>query len=303
MPLAARFSRHADIDVVSIDEVPLPEPDEGQLRLRVRAASVNPADWKLIEGLLPTQVPLRFPAGVGFDVAGVVDEVGPGVSGFNVGDSVLGQAVTGSFAQFAIAEANSLTIKPETISWEVAGCISSAGGTAWTLLERLKVAEGDTVLIHAAAGGVGHLAAQFAVARGARVIGTASQANHARLREYGVEPITYGEGWPARVRNLSARGVDAVIDASGRGELPESVELAGGPERVLTIATFDLGETGVQFHVGSAAAAELRQIVPLVGEGRVRVFVSRTYPLSATVEALKESKSGHVVGKLVILPT
>src|SRR6478609_3809862 len=121
MPLAARFSRHADVDIVSIDDVPLLDPEEGQVRIRVKAASLNPADWKLIEGLLPTQVPLQFPAGVGFDVAGVVDHVGPDVTEFKVGDNVLGKAVTGSFAQLATAEPGSLAIKPDTISWEVAG--------------------------------------------------------------------------------------------------------------------------------------------------------------------------------------
>jgi NADPH:quinone reductase-like Zn-dependent oxidoreductase len=302
LPLAARFSRHADLDVVSIDQVPLLEPGPGQLRLRVKAAGVNPADWKMIEGLLPTPAPLQFPAGVGFDAAGVVDAVGAGVTGFRIGDEVLGKAATGSFAEYAIALPDGLVAKPKAISWEAAGCINSAGGTAWTLVERLKVTPGDTVLVHAAAGGVGHLAAQFAIARGARVIGTASETNHRRLREYGVEPVVYGEGWAARVRKLSASGVDAVIDASGRGELADSVELASGPDRVLTVATLELGDTGVQFHIGSAGVAEYRHIVPLVARGQVQVFVSRTYPLSETVEALKESKAGHVFGKLVIIP-
>jgi NADPH:quinone reductase-like Zn-dependent oxidoreductase len=167
MSLAVQFSEYGTGDVLNVVDVRPPPPGPGQVRLAVRAAGVNPADWKILQGWMREQFPLGLPAGLGFDVAGVVNALGEGVTEFSVGDEVLGMALTGSFAQFALADPGALIAKPATVPWDVAGSLASAGGTAWTALDRLKVTESETVLIHAAAGGVGTFAVQLAVARGA----------------------------------------------------------------------------------------------------------------------------------------
>ena len=302
MSLAVQFSEYGTTDVLKVVNVQPPTPGPGQVRLAVQAAGVNPSDWKTLQGWMRDQFPLDLPAGLGVDVAGVVDAVGEGVTEFQVGDEVLGLALTGSYAQFTLAEAGALAVKPATVPWEVAGSLAGAGGTAVTALDRLRIAEGETVLIHAAAGGVGSFAVQLAVARGAKVIGTASERNHGRLREFGAVPVTYGEGLVERVRAVAPGGIDAVFDASGRGEIPDSIELAGGPDRVLTIAAFDAADKGVQIHVAHATPQDYREILRLVEEGRLRVPISRTYALTEAGRALDASRSGHVSGKIVILP-
>ncbi|MET8163775.1 NADP-dependent oxidoreductase [Streptomyces sp. NPDC005329] len=302
MTLAVQFSEYGTSDVLNLVDVEVPAPGPGQVRLAVRAAGVNPFDWKVLQGWVREMHPLDLPAGLGADVAGVVDAVGEGVTGFAVGDEVLGASLTPSYAQFALADPAALVAKPASLSWEVAGSLAGAGGTALTALDRLKVTEGETVLIHAASGGVGTFAVQLAVARGAKVIGTASERNHDLLRRLGAVPVTYGEGLLDRVRAIAPDGVDAVLDASGHGEIPDSIELAGGPDRVLTIVAFDAADTGIQLHQGTAGAEVYREIVRHIEEGHVRVPIVRTYPLTQAVAALDESRTGHVNGKLVILP-
>jgi NADPH:quinone reductase-like Zn-dependent oxidoreductase len=234
MSLAVQFSEYGTSEVLQVVDVVPPDAGPGQVRLSVRAAGINPVDWKILQGFMQDQFPVQFPAGLGNDVAGVVDQVGAGVTAFKVGDEVLGLSLSPSYAQYAIADPASLLAKPAALPWDVAGSLAGAGGTAWIALDRLGLVEGETLLIHAASGGVGTFAAQLAVSRGVRVIGTASAANQDYLRSLGVTPVLYGEGLGERVRSLSPNGIDAVLDASGHGEIPVSIELAGGPERVLS---------------------------------------------------------------------
>lgn len=301
MSLAVRFSEYGGSEVLRVVDVAPPAAGPGQVRLAVRAAGVNPVDRRMIGG----QFPVPLPAGIGYDVAGVVDQVGTGVTGFTVGDEVLG-AARPSFAQFAVADPAALIAKPAALPWETAGSLAGAGGSAWTALDRLALAGGETLLIHAAAGGVGTFAAQLAVARGVRVIGTAGEGNHEYLRSLGVTPVTYGDGLAGRVRSVAPQGVDAVLDISGRGEIPVSIELAGGPERVLTLVAFEeAATTGIQTHAGGGAAnlrRALQEILLLIEHGRLRVPVSRTYPLHAVAAAIDEIGAGHVRGKIVLLP-
>ena len=230
---------------------------------------------------------------MGSDVAGVVEALGEDVTSPAVGDEVLGQSVGPSYATAALARADALVPKPPEVPWEVAGALGAAAGTAFITLEKLRVGGGDSLLVHAAAGGVGTMAVQLAVLRGARVIGMAGEANHERLRSYGAVPVLYGDGWAERVREVAPDGVDAVLDASGRsGELPLSVELAGGPERVLTIAAFQDVPEGVMVHQGGGAGdtgRALREVVPLVAEGRVDLPIAKTFPLEEAAEALEQS--------------
>ncbi|PBC93266.1 NADPH:quinone reductase [Streptomyces sp. OV198] len=305
MSLTVQFSEYGNTDVLSVVDVPPPTPGPGQVRLVVRAAGVNPIDWKILRGYMSQVMPLDLPAGLGSDVAGVVDQVGAGVTAFEVGDEVLGASITPSYAQSALADPAVLVAKPASVSWEVAGSLAGPGITAWEVLDKLEIAKGETLLVHAAAGGVGTFAVQLAEARGARVIGTASESNHEQLRSLGAEPVTYGEGLVDRVRAIAPQGVDAVLDASGRGEIPDSIELAGGPARVLTLVAFDAADTGIQVHMsapGENGAQALRDILNLMEQGRLRVPIWRTFPLAEAADALQVSQAGHLGGKIVLLP-
>jgi NADPH:quinone reductase-like Zn-dependent oxidoreductase len=304
MPLSVQFPTYGTTEVLQIvDAAPL-TAGPGQVRLRVHAAGVNPADWRIMQGLMRDQIPLHLPACLGSDVAGEVDQVGAGVTSFHVGDQVLGTPLTPAFAQSALADPAVLVPKPDDISWEIAASLPGAGGTAWTALAELGVVSGETLLVHAAAGGVGTFAVQLAVARGARVIGTASEHNHEQLRSFGAIPVLYGPGLAERIRAIAPQGVDAVLDASGRGEIPLSIELAGGPDRILTLVAFDAIDTGIRAHVGGAGAngvRALRDILTLIRDERLRVLISRTYGLTDAAAALDESRAGHVSGKIVLV--
>jgi NADPH:quinone reductase-like Zn-dependent oxidoreductase len=305
MPHTVQFDEYGDLDVLHVVDVPAPVPGPGQVRVAVRAAGINPIEWKIVAGFMRDMRPLEFPAGLGSDVAGIVDEIGPDVNEFAVGDAVLGSALTGSFAEYALAEPASLIRKPADISWAEAGSLSGAGGTAYAVLKRLDLKAGETLLIHAAAGGVGTFAVQLATARGVTVIGTASKRNRDYLRSIGAIPVTYGDGLLERVRSVVPDGVDAVLDASGRGEIPLSIELTGKPERVLTLVAFDAAASGIQLHVGGAGAElgnALHELVALIEERRLTMAVSQTYPLAETAQALRASRDGHLNGKIVVLP-
>ncbi|RMB80633.1 NADP-dependent oxidoreductase [Streptomyces shenzhenensis] len=305
MSSAVQFSEYGTPDVLRVVDVPPLTAGPGQVRLAVRAAGVNPIDWKILHGSMRQVMPLDLPAGLGSDVAGVVDQVGEGVTAFSVGDEVLGASLTPSYAQSALADPTALVAKPAAVPWEVAATLAGTGITAWEVLHKLKLSAGETLLVHAAAGGVGTFAVQLAVARGARVIGTASERNHEQLRSFGAEPVSYGKGLVDRVRAISPRGVDAVLDASGRGEIPDSIELAGGPTRVLSLVAFDATSTGIQIHMtepGAGGPEALRDILALIEAGRLRVPISGTYPLDEVAAALEASRSGHPGGKLVVLP-
>ena len=305
MTKIAQFAEYGDPDVLRIIDVPAPQAGQGQVRVAVRAAGVNPIDAKTVEGLMRNEIALTLPAEISIDVSGVVDQVGPGVSEFAVGDEVLGSSVTPSFAEYALAEPTSLVRRPHDIAWEVAGSLAGAGGTAHAVLKQLRVKAGETLLIHGAAGGVGTFAVQLAAARGVTVIGTASERNHDYLRSIGAIPVTYGDGLLERVRSVAPQGVDAVLDASGRGEIPVSIQLTGTPERVLTLVAFDAADTGIQIHTGGGGSNlgdGLREIVGLIEQRRLTVSISRTFPLTEIASALKTSSAGHVTGKIVILP-
>lgn len=305
MSRVVQFAEYGTPEVLRVVDVEPPAPGPTQVRIAVRAAGVNPIDWKILAGYMRELIPLELPAGVGSDVAGVVDAVGSGVTEWAVGDEVLGRSTTGSFADLALAESADIVRKPAGVSWEVAGSLAGAGGTAYAVLKKLGVNAGDTLLIHAAAGGVGTFAVQLAKAQGVNVIGTAGESNHEYLRSLGAAPVTYGDGLLERVRAAAPDGVDAVLDASGRGEIPLSIELTGDPARVLTLVAFDQAATGIQVHAGGSGSelgAALRELATLVAQGRLAVSISETYPLTEAGAALTASTTGHVHGKLVVVP-
>lgn len=297
-----RFGGPEVLHPAQVDEV---HPGPGQVRVRVRAAGVNPIDHKIRNGLLEKVFTTPLPATPGIEFAGVVDEVGEGVTAFAPGDEVLGTSVTGSYAARALADVRSVARKPEELGWEAAAALPVASATAARVLDELAVTEGDTLLLHGAAGAVGSAAVQLATARGATVIGTASPANHDYLRVLGAVPVAYGDGLVDRVRQVAPQGVDAVFDASGRGALPDSVELRGGTtDRVVTIADPDAAKLGVACSTGTdaPAGARLEENARLAALGELRVPVAQTFALSDAGRAHALSEAGHVRGKLVLLP-
>lgn len=301
---AVVFTEYGGPEVLHVAELEAPLPGPGQVRVAVRAAGVNPIDWKIRSGAM-AQAARTFPVVPGVEMAGVVDRLGEGVTGFAVGDAVLGTAA-GTYAELALARVTSITAKPAELPWEVAAALPVAATTAYRVLALLGAAAGETLLIDGAAGGVGTLAVQVARHRGLTVIGTVGQHNHAYLRSLGAIPVTYGEGLVERVRAVAPHGVDAALDASGRGSLPALVELAGGPDRVVTIADYPgASALGVRFTSGGAddVPGSLADAAALAAAGTLDVPIARTYRLAEAADAQRDSQAGHVRGKLVVLPS
>jgi NADPH:quinone reductase-like Zn-dependent oxidoreductase len=247
--------------------------------------------------------PVEFPVVTGREAAGVVDEVGEGVSGTEPGDEVFGWTVDGGAAEYAILSA--WAAKPAQLTFEEAAGMPVAVETPVRVFSVLGgVGEGQTILINGAAGGVGGMAVQLAKARGARVIGTASERNHGYLRELGAEPTTYGAGLAGRVRELAPEGVDLAFDTAGKGDIPALIELTGDPAKVATIADFSAAELGVKVTGGGDGrhTEALGEAVALVQAGRLRVTVAGTFGFSQAAEAHRLSEAGHTRGKLVLLP-
>lgn len=297
---AIQYSRFGGPEVLELVELADPHPAPGQIRIAVRAAGINPIDWKLRSGVRGSDLPQT----TGREAAGVVDEVGEGVTDAAPGDEVFGFAAGGGGAA-ELALLSDYAPIPPSLDFAGAAGLPVAVETAMRTLDLLGVGAGTTVLINGAAGAVGSSAAQLARERGARVIGTASPNNHDYLRSLGAEPTTYGDGLVERVRELAPDGVDAALDAAGGGALPALVELAGGPEHVVTVADGEgARETGAGFSGGSGterAVHALRDVGPLIEAGKFALPVARAFPLEQIAEAHRLSETGHVRGKLVLL--
>jgi len=288
-------------------EVDLPAPGAGEVAVSVRASGVNPADVKLREGLFGTD-PSWLPMRLGSEAAGVVTAVGEGVTGTSVGDEVIAFRASGAYATELVLDTSTLTPKPSTLSWEEAAGLMLTGATAVHALTATSVGEGDTVLVHGGAGGVGQMAVQLAGIRGARVIATASPRNHDLLRSLGAEPVAYGDGLADRVRELAPDGVDAALDLVGTDEALEvSLALVADRDRIATIANF--GDNGIKVLGGGPGAdpgTEIRdaaraELARLAGEGRLKVRVDRTFPLAEVADAHAYLTAGHPSGKVVLV--
>ena len=300
------FAAYGDTDVLRFGEAAVPEPGPGQVLLRVQAAGVNPLDWKLRQGLMEAVFPVAFPHVPGLEASGTVAAVGPGVTAWKVGDEVFGP-VAGGYAEYATADAGKLAARPEDLDRETAAALPVAAEAATRALGLLGLAAGETLLVHAAAGAVGSLAVQFAVAAGATVIGTAGEANHDHLRALGAVPVGYGEGVFDRVREAAPQGVDAVLDAAGSGVLAGSVELVGGPERVVSLVNpAEAGPLGVRFSGGGPAedrtADALAAAVALHRAGTLVAPIRAALPLADAAAAHRLSEQGHGLGKITLLP-
>jgi NADPH:quinone reductase-like Zn-dependent oxidoreductase len=299
MMKAARFSQFGGPEVLEIVELPDPHPGPGQVRIATRAAGVNPSDWKKRKGLMDQELPQTM----GHEAAGAVDELGEGVADVAIGDRVFGFSAQ-EMAQAELVVLSYYAPIPPSLDFAEAAALPSAIETAARALDQLGVASGSTLLINGASGSVGSAAVQLAVVRGARVIGTASPANHDYLRSLGAEPVAYGEGMVERVRALAPGGVDLALDVAGSGVLPELIELAGGPEHVITVADFaGAREHGVRFSRGDEGRAiyMLAEIGELIQSGRFSLPVAQTFPLTEVAEAHRVSEKGRVRGKLILL--
>jgi NADPH:quinone reductase-like Zn-dependent oxidoreductase len=297
---ALQFREYGGPEVLTVAEAPEPHAGPGQVRIQVKAASVNPVDWKILSGAMTQDRTLDGPAYLGNDAAGVVDEVGEGVSDVAVGDDVFG---LGAATQAELAVLRAFARKPSSLDWSVAAAAGVAAETAIRALDLLGVTRGTTVLIDGGAGGVGAVAVQIAVARGATVIATASEANQGYLQEIRAIGVLYGEGMTDRVRAAAPGGVDAVLDVAGKTPLADLVGLVPEPSQVVTIANFGVGDSGVRLTTGgegdpTAALAEAARLL----EQNDLVIKVQTFPLERAAEAYTISRQGHVRGKLVLLP-
>ncbi|MGW2411159.1 NADP-dependent oxidoreductase [Streptomyces tubercidicus] len=301
MSKAITYSAYGAPDVLQLSAVATPEPGPGQVLIRVRAASVNPLDLKIRSGLMAGKVPAHFPVIPGLDAAGVVEAVGEGAE-VAVGDEVLGATVGGSYGEYALLDG--AVAKPAALSWEAAASLVTVGRTAFRVLGQLGVQAGQTLLIHGAAGSVGVIAVQLAVARGITVIGTVGAHDVERLTALGATAVRYGDGWLERVQAVAPQGVDHVLDASGAGVLADSVALTGDSAHVLTIADMSAAEHGVRFSAGDAdqAAQSLPELVQLAADGKLTVPIWRTYALAEAARAHADLEAHRNRGKAVLLP-
>ncbi|MGW4827310.1 NADP-dependent oxidoreductase [Amycolatopsis japonica] len=291
---AITITQYGEPDVLRLDEAPLPEPGPGQVRVAVKAAGVNPIDWKIRSGAMAEVRPVDFPHILGLELAGVVDAVGEG-TGFSVGDEVFGWSETGTYAEYALA--STVIRKPAGLSWAEAAALPIAGETALRVLGELEVKPGETVVIHGASGQVGRIATQAAVALGATVIGLAGASSLDEVKALGAVPVQYGDGWLARVRSAAPDGVDAVFDAAGFGVLGDSVELLGSPDRLITIADPAAYVQGLKFSAGGSETAAVLE--DLVARG-LKLKLGSSYALADAASAHRESATGHAGGKITL---
>ena len=298
---ALQYRAYGDPEVLEWGEAPDPHPGPGQIRVAVRAASVNPIDWKAFSGLMSGGEPMAGTGYLGYDAAGVVDEVGEGVTGVSVGDEVFGR---GRNTQAEYAVLDSWAAKPPSIDWAVAAAAGVAGETAERGLRLLEVKTGDTLFVDGGAGGVGAVTVQMALARGAKVIASASEANHDYLREIGATPVLYGQGLAERVRAAAGGPVDAVFDVAGKTPVEDLISLVPEPSQVLSIANFAAGRAGARVTGGGADSQPMQalaQVADLLAQNKLVIKV-QTFPFDRAAEAYRISQAGHLRGKLVLVP-
>jgi NADPH:quinone reductase-like Zn-dependent oxidoreductase len=308
MSKAVQFDSYGGIDVLQVRDVPRPVPAAGEVLVEVKAAGINPGEAVIRSGALHHLFPATFPSGQGSDLAGVVAELGPGVSDFAMGDEVIGFSMRrSSHAEYVTVPANQLTSRPAKVPWEVAGSLFVAGATAYAAVRAVHLIEGDTVAIAGAAGGVGSIAVQLARRAGATVLGIAGPSNDVWLVEHGAVPVNYGDDLPVRLRAAAPSGrIDALLDFFGGGYIAMAIEdLKLPPNRIDTIADFDaVKHFGVQSAGGAdaATAAVLAELADLVARGELEVPIAGVFALDDVRDAFRQLELRHTRGKLVLRP-
>ena len=299
MPNAVVMTGYGPPEVLKWAQVPLPEPGAGQIRIEVKAAGISPTDLALRAGYLKGAIPLPANAVLGFEAAGTVDAVGPGVTGTAVGDAVAALLFSiGGYAEYALASI--WTRKPDAVSWIDAAALPASAEAAIGVLRQLDVKRGETVLLFGGGGSVGIIATQLAVAQGIKVISAIGQHDEALARELGATPVRYGSGLPDRVRALGP--VDAVFDAAGKGVLADAIALAGGPKRVITLSDPAAADFGVTLSqpTSDRAPGALDDTMPLLADGRLRLRAHTTMPMQQAADAHRQLESGNVHQRIIL---
>jgi NADPH:quinone reductase len=306
MARAVRFDRYGGRDVLYIADVAVPEPAVGEVVVEVRAAGINPGEVAIREGALHARFPATFPSGEGSDLAGVVSSVGQGVTEFAVGDEVLGWSWSrSSHAEYVSVPVGQLIDKPAELSWEVAGSLYVVGCTAYAAVRAVDAAQGDTVAVSGAAGGVGTVVVQLLRARGATVFGIASLPHHDWLVAHGVIPISYGDALTEHLRAAAPNGIDAFIDLFGPQYVQLAVDLGVAPNRVETIISREKAqELGTKAEgSGDASTTDvLSKMADLVASGQIEFPIAATYKLDDVRDAFAELEQRHTHGKIVLIP-
>jgi NADPH:quinone reductase-like Zn-dependent oxidoreductase len=299
MPNAIVMTGHGPPEVLKWNQVPMPEPGEGQIRIKVKAAGVSPTDLALRAGYLKGAIPLPANAVLGFEAAGTVDTVGPGVTGTSVGDGVTALLFgLGGYAEYAVASI--WTRKPNTVSWIDAAALPSSAEAAVGVLRQLNVKSGETLLLFGGGGSVGIIATQLAGAQGIKVISAVGERDETLARELGATPVRYGPGLVDRVRALGA--VDAVFDAAGKGVLADAITLAGGPKRVITLSDPAAPDFGVTLSqpASDRAPGALDKAIDLLADGRLRLRAHKSLPMQQAAEAHRQLESGKVHQRIIL---
>ena len=299
MPNAIVMTGYGPPEVLKWAGVPLTEPGEGQIRIKVKAAGISPTDLALRAGYLKAEIPLPPSAVLGFEAAGTVDAVGPGVTGTSAGDAVTALLFgLGGYAEYAVASI--WTRKPDTVSWTDAAALPSSAEAAVGVLRQLNVKSGETLLLFGGGGSVGIIATQLAVAQGVKVISVVGEHDDTLTRELGATPARYGKGLADRVRATGA--VDAVFDAAGKGVLADAIALAGGPERVITLSDPNAADFGVTLSQSTPdrAPGALDQAIALLADGRLRLRARKSMPMQQAAEAHRQLESGNVHERIIL---
>jgi NADPH:quinone reductase-like Zn-dependent oxidoreductase len=306
VPRAVQFDEYGGLDVLTVREVELRELGKEDVLVEVKAAGINPGEASIRKGLVAEKWPATFPSGQGSDLAGVVTEVGIDVEGFAPGDEVLGWSwERSSQAEAVVVPADQLIRKPDGLDREEAGALYVVGVTAFAAVRAVDVDEGDTVVVSAAAGGVGTLTVQLLKLRGANVVGLASEDHHDWLRAKGVIPVAYGEGVIQRILEATPEGIDAFIDLYGPEYVDLAVELDVPPAKIETINAYEKAkEIGAKMEGSSDASSPeiLGELAELVAAGKVEVPIAATYPLDEVREAFEQLEDRHTLGKIVLIP-
>lgn len=310
MPHAVQFDEYGDRNVLYVGEVGRPRPEPGEVVVEVKAAGVNPGEAAIREGAFAEQTPATFPSGQGSDFAGTVVDLGEGVDGLREGDAVLGWSERrSSQAEYVTVPAAQVVAKPEGLSWEAAGSLYVVGVTAQVAVAAVEAERSDTVVVSAAAGGVGSIVVQLLRLQGATVIGIASDSHHEWLRSVGAIPVAYGKNLDdleARVRTSAPDGVDAFIDLFGPQYVDLALRLGVPADRIETIISFEAAQQHGTKARGSQdaddPAAALGRIADLVASGQVQIPIAATYPMSRVRDAYEQVEQRHTRGKVVLLP-
>jgi len=301
---AVRVYSYGGPEQLKLEQVERPRPQAGEVLLRVHAAGVNPLDWKIRQGLLKEVMPKTFPYIPGIEVSGVVEDVGPGVTAFEIGQAVYGQSAKGAYAEYLTISVETLALKPETLSFAEAATVPVGATTAWrALFEHGGLTSGQRVLIQGAAGGVGLFAVQLAKWKGAQVIGTASTANLAFVRGLGADTVV---DYTKMLPQSMPQNVDLVLDGVGEKALLSALTTLRRGGTLISTASPPpqeeaqaRGVRAIMIH-SQPSSALLQMVAQLIDEGHLKVTTGRIFPLSEAQQAHEHGQGGHGRGRIVL---